>query len=374
MEDKDLQITNEIDMEIDPSLLDDDDSFGSMPIKNSKPNTFGGQKIDVDEFGGEDRPIKKVTGITIDLGDDDNVPNFKPRKPLMDDEIPTLISQSINCNSEQDIMDAMNDMNTPRGRMMNDLDGFSGINEIDMECSIGEDDDDFIPTPKRKPIFDEDEPELVSEEIIQEKRPARVSQGKVEDDYWERLAKKHKATNVKGAHNMHVRYGGNPELEKELFNHDMTPQGKIPTVTDGVPAGVVAHDAAYTADISSGEMSGGEGMACGESKKKDNNRQLFENLLIITGFKLDPKDNGFIIKDNCGVNDDVECCDEKDCINKLRPYIDDAFIVPLQVQTGQKFNEPQEWVNWYTPEIEKQYPKYKSDIDYCKMLLNYLNK
>lgn len=183
MEDKDLQITNEIDMEIDPSLLDDDDSFGSMPIKNSKPNTFAGQKIDVDEFGGEDRPVKKFTGITIDLGDDDNVPNFKPRKPLMDDEIPTINSTPIRCNSEQDIMDAMNDMNTPRGRMMNDLDGFNGINEIDMECSVGEDDDDFIPTPKRKSMFDEDEPELVSEEIINEKRPARVSQGKVEDDY-----------------------------------------------------------------------------------------------------------------------------------------------------------------------------------------------
>ena len=183
MEDKDLQITNEIDMEIDPSLLDDDDSFGSMPIKNSKPNTFGGQKINVDEFGGEERPIKQVTGIKIDLSDDDNVPNFKPRKPLMDDDIPTINSTPIRCNSEQDIMNAMNDMNTPRGRMMNDLDGFNGINEIDMECSVGEDDDDFAPA---KPFYGELEevnPELVSEEIIKEKRPARVSQGKVEDDY-----------------------------------------------------------------------------------------------------------------------------------------------------------------------------------------------
>ena len=342
MEDKDLQITNEIDMEIDPSLLDDDDSFGSMPIKNSKPNTFGGQKIDVDEFCGEERPVKKFTGITIDLGDDDNVPNFKPRKPVMDDEIATINSTPIRCNSEQDIMDAMNDMNTPRGRMMNDLDGFNGINEIDMECSVGEDDDDFAPAKPFYGELEEVDPELVSEEMLQEKKPVKISQGKVEDDYWDKLSKKHKATNVKGAHNMHVRYGGNPELEKELFNHDMTPQGKIPTVTDGVPAGVVSHTAAYTSDISSGEMSSGEGMACGESKKKDNNRQLFENLLIITGFQLDPKDNGFIIKDNCGVNDDVECCDEKDCINKLRPYIDDAFIVPLQVQTGQKFNEPQQ--------------------------------
>lgn len=159
----------------------------------------------------------------------------------------------------------------------------------------------------------------------------------------------------------------------DMFNHDAKPQGKIPTATDGQPAAVIANDSSYTADISSGEMSGGEGMACcGESKKKDNNRQLFENLLIITGFNLEPKDDGFIIKDNCGINDDMECCDEKDCIDKLRPYIDDTFIIPLQVQTGEKFNEPEEWVNWYTPEIEKQYPKCKSDIDYCKMLLNYL--
>ena len=367
MENKeDLQITNDIDMEIDPSLLDDDDTFGSVVVRNSKPNTFDGEDIDTNE----DRPIKSFTGVTIDLGDDDNIPNFKPRKPLMDDEIPTLHSQPINCHSEQDIMDAVNDINTARGRMMND---FNGINEIDMECSVGEDDDDFKPA---KPFFgkvEEVNPELVSEEMIQEKKKKeKVSQGKVESDYWERVAKRHKASNVKGAHNLHTHYGGDPKLAMDMFNHDAKPEGKIPTVTDAQPAATIAVDSAYTSDVSSGDMSGGEGVACGESKKKDNNRQLFENLLIITGFDLQPLETGFVLKDKCGMTDDIECKDEKDCINQLKPYIDDTFITPLQFQTGEKFNKPEEWVDWYTPEVEKKFPKCKSDIDYCKMLVNYL--
>ena len=371
MEDKDLQNINEIDMEIDASLLDDDDSFGSTPIKISKPNTFDGEEI---ESESDDRPIKSITGIKINLSDDDS----NNIHPSMLDDVPVLQSQSIKCNSEQDIMDAANDMNTPFG-IMNNANNYSAFGDADyLECNVGEDDDIFESKPKRSRIIEDDfeEPELVNEEILNEKRPGRgsISQGKVEDDYWERIAKRHKASNKKGAHNIHVRYGGNPELEKELFNHDVTPQGKIPTFADAQPAATIATDASYTADISSGEMSGGEGMACGESIKKDNNRQLFENLLIITGFDLQPLEKGFLLKDKCNMVDDIECNDEKECINNLKPYIDDTFIVPLQFQTGESFKEPQEWVNWYTPEMEKKYPKCKSDIDYCKMLIDYLKE
>ena len=368
MEDKDLQNVNEIDMEIDESLLDDDDSFGSAPIKISKPNTFDGEEIESDF---DDRPLKSVTGIKINLSDDDS----NNIHPSMLDDVPVLQSETIKCNSEQDIRNAANDMNTPFG-IMNNANTYSAFGDADyLECNIGEDDDVLEAKPKRKILMDDDfeEPELVNEDIINENKPAKVSQGKVEDDYWERIAKRHKASNVKGAHNLHAHYGGDPKLAMDMFNHDAKPQGKIPTITDGQPATTIATDASYTADISSGEMSGGEGMACGESVKKDNNRQLFENLLIITGFDLQPLEKGFLLKDKCNMIDDVQCNDEKDCINQLRPYIDDTFIVPLQFQTGEQFKEPNEWVDWYTPEMEKKYPKCKSDIDYCKMILKYLN-
>lgn len=157
------------------------------------------------------------------------------------------------------------------------------------------------------------------------------------------MAKKHKDSNVKGAHNIHAHYGGDPKLAMDMFNHDAKPQDKIPTITDGQPAATIAVDSAYTADISSGEMSGGEGMACGESKEKTNNKQLFENLLVITGFDLIPDKEGFILKDKCGMVDDIQCNNEKDCITNLKPYIDDSFIIPLQYQTGEKFKEPEEW-------------------------------
>ena len=368
IKDLDLQNINSVDLEIDPSLLDDDDSFGNV-VTDSKPNTFDGEEINCVD----NRPVKKVTGIKIDLSDDDSEISFKSRKQIPLDDIPTLTSKSINCTSEQDIMDAVNDTNTERGMASHFNDDFNGINSIDMECSVGED-DDFVP---RASYVDEDDvsPELVSEEMIQEKKKKeRVSQGKVESDYWERLAKKHKETNVKGAHNIHAHYGGDPKLAMDLLNHDLTPNGKIPTITDGVPAATVSDGAAYTSDISSGEMGASDGgTCCGESKEKDNNRQLFENLLIITGFELQPKeDNKFIVKDLYGLDSDMECKDEKDCINKLRPYIDDTFIIPLQIQTGEQFKEPEEWVNWYDDEKCKQFPKCKSDIDYCKMLADYL--
>ena len=277
MEDKELDLSNinQIDMEVN-FIDDDDDSFGNIALNKSTENNNELEIID-------DRPIKRVTGVSIDLSDD----------------VPTLTSKPIKCTSEQDILDAVNDRNTPFGLSQNSS-GIFGEDPDYMECSVGEDDDDFVPT-KSFDYEDEEEPELVNEDIMNEKRPARVSQLKIEDDYWEKIAKKHKATNVKGAHNLHTHYGGDPKLAMDMFNHDMEPQSKIPTITDTKPATVIATDSAYTSDIASGvgEASGGDGGACcGESKKQNKgSKQLFENLLLITGFELIPDGEQFILKD-----------------------------------------------------------------------------
>ena len=83
------QLAN-IDMEIDDSLLDEEDSFGFTEVKNSKPNTFDEEEIETD-----DRPVVSRTGVKINLSDDDCY-NYNAK---MEDDVPTLKSQTINCNS-----------------------------------------------------------------------------------------------------------------------------------------------------------------------------------------------------------------------------------------------------------------------------------
>ena len=105
------QLAN-IDMEIDDSLLDEDDSFGLTEIKNSKPNTFDGEEIETD-----DRPVVSRTGVKINLSDDD----CYDYNPKMEDDIPTLKSQTIKAMNDEQILDAYNNTNTPRGMMENDM-------------------------------------------------------------------------------------------------------------------------------------------------------------------------------------------------------------------------------------------------------------
>ena len=61
-----------------------------------------------------------------------------------------------------------------------------------------------------------------------------------------------------------------------------------------------------------------------------------------------------------------------EALNQLQPYIDDTFITPLQCKTGEKFKTADEWVKWYNADNQKKYPKCKEDIEYCKMIANYL--
>ena len=366
-EEIDLSHVNEIDMEcnIDP---DEEDGFGGFVSRepsthvresNKQEFTFDNFKPDLQAHGAanDDREIKRTIGVSMDFSDDyPEMNNFK------DESFTDKVEEK--------------DQVVDLGEVPLDMD-FSGVNEIDMECSVGEDDDDFsfggkVSIEERK-VLDFDDPEedkllnekaLIDEEIVKKsitERKSEIDQGKVEKDYWKRLQKKHKKTNVKGAYNTHFHFSGNPEQEMDDFNHDMTPKGPIPNATNVQVSG--------EGDMLGGECIGG----MGESKETNNYRKLFEDLLLITGFELgDCKDNKCVLKDlysdSC-----KECETINDVENFLYPYVQDCFILPLQVSTNQKFDNCDDWVKWYGQEgVKDQYPQCEKDIKYCDLWANHL--
>ena len=112
------------------------------------------------------------------------------------------------------------------------------------------------------------------------------------------------------------------------FNHDMTP-GKISSSPiDGE---------GFAAD--GGSMTSADMGGFGESKETNNkHRKLFEDLLVITGFELVPENDCYTLKDCCGMCKDIKVNNPEESVVALKPYIDDSFIYPLQIATGEKFD------------------------------------
>lgn len=292
---------------------------------------------------------------------------------------------------------------------------FSGFNAIDMECSIGEDDDDFgseyVTEKKSKKedsildfgdeendyIFRSEEhikpdalsdydyddfsdelrfknKELVAEDMLEEKK--KISQGEVEADYWKQLSKKHAKTNIKGAYNTHFHFAGDPKREAELFNHDM--QSTLPHSHISLQT---TSEADTITGVSSEVTSGGEaasagdgGAGMGESIKSDKYakyQKLYEDLLLITGFEVTPvKSDLYALKDTFNLVPEREYT-KNELKVFLTPYMQDYFICPLSQKTGKDFKNCEDVCDWYTDEIEKQYPDCRNDIDYCDMFANH---
>lgn len=363
-EELDLSHVNEIDMEceIDP---EEDDGFGAFVSAPTKQEVK--QRVIVDSFDDEkripmmtphgaandDREINTTLGVTVDFGGD---------YPEMNDYRAESFTDKV--NQEDQIIDL--------GEVDINQD-FSGYNQIDMECSVGEDDDYDTPTfkgnvsvEKRELLdFSDDEEEdkfFVNEEVVKQsvnERKSEIDQGIVEKDYWKRLQKKHAKTNVKGAYNTHFHFSGNPELEMDDFNHDMTPQGAIPNATNA---------------NSSGQMLGGENIGgMGESLDKNQYRKLFEDLLNITGFELVNTGNDKCVLKDLYSDKQKECYSINDVEEFLTPYVYDCFIIPLQVNTNQKFEKCDDWVKWYAgDEIKSKYANCAKDISYCDLWANHL--
>lgn len=342
MDELDLTNVNEIDMEC--NVDEDDDGFGSFQ-PNVSVDTIS--KIDSD-----DREIKKHTGVLLNFSDDDIEEEDSPVKTITVSDLEDIAKQ--------------------KAEYAMQTGDFSGINEIDMECEIGEDDEDYYePETIKKSVLDfgdddEDafEGELISEEIIKEskkKADAQINQGVVEDDYYDKLKKKHASTNVKGAYNLHFHLAGNPEEEVKLFNHDNTPIGPIPN--------------AVTANAGDSQIGIEAPMGIGEAKENTPYRKLFEDILTITGFTLEPQqDKTIILKDKFDDNNSCVCRNVEDINNFLAPYVQDCFVTPLQVETGENFTNCADWVNWYHDDICKQYPQCEHDIKYCDVYANHLNE
>ena len=290
---------------------------------------------------------------------------------------------------------------------------YSGYNQIDMECDVCEDDDDdfiikckpsdnkidkseildfgddeddyFIASEKHlreKDLCDYDyddfadeikfkAKELVAEDMLEEKK--KISQGEVEADYWKQLSKKHSKTNVKGAYNTHFHFAGDPEREAELFNHDIQaalPHSSIEASENNLMNAGEANTIASGEVSSTGDVEAGIGESV-KANKTSHYKQLYEDLLLITGFEVTPvKSDLYALKDTFNLIPEKECT--KDELKAfLAPYIEDYFMCPLRQKTGQDFKTCDEVCNWYTPEKEKEYPGCKDDIDYCDLFANH---
>ena len=336
---------NEIDMEcnVDP----DDDGFGSNFI--SKETVESDNSV----TGTDGRELQKHTGIILNFGDDEEV-KIEPtdievieQKPIVVQSAEDLFNQKL--DSEE--------VNIPKE--------FTGYNVIDMECEVPDDYEEEKPLTNSGAYLDfgdeaeqdEIDRQLVNEQIVEEsKRQARaqIDQGDVEDDYYDKLQKKHAASNKKGAYNYHFHFSGNPKAEAEMFNHDMTPNGPVPNM------------------VTATETACAEASAMGESLNPSY-RKLFEDLLLITGCELgDCKDGKCCIKDIYGGAEDKVCTTINDIQDFLNPYVEDCFIIPLQIETGNNFKTCKEWSDWYTPEMQKAYPQCQQDIKYCDLCANHL--
>ena len=344
---KEFNQLDNIDDEVDASILDDEDNeFGGVVNTTSAPVSKNIPTISADfnELG--NLKINKSNFNNIDMTQDD----YSQYNQLEDDEIdPALL------DDDEISIKPTKSFITKDNEVENDIQ--TGPRFYGFKADFSDDE----PTEVVKPgtlgqvemeIEPEIDPELISEDVIEEKaKKKKVTQGEVEKNILAKLQKKHAKTNVKGSYNSFFHFAGNPPEEMDAFNH-MMGSDNITGTGEGVSVG------------------GGEG--CGESLNKNEHTKLFEDLLVITGFKLVPTDNEYTIKDKCGMVDDIKCKDVNDVVTNLKPYIDDTITYPLQIETGEKFTNPEEWCKWYTPEMEQKYPKCKSDIKYCDLLANHL--
>lgn len=365
LNDLDVENINVIDMEC--SCCDDDD-FGG-PVKTitadvTPNNTLNIQKHNFNNNSNSEEDYSQYNQIDMECNiDEDELEETSFGSKLKDVE--QTVQYPVNQGDHQGPVKT--------GIILN----FDDNDDIDIKShkqnilDFGDEENDFMTK------------ELVDEEILEEKKKKKhVTSAQIEDDYWEKITKAHQKSIVPGARGTFVHMSGNPELEKDMFNHDMGSDsimkvGKLNA--DGTPAlssvgggfGSAASVGANGGDVSVGISSG---FAGGESIEKDNDyNKLCEDLLFITGFTVDKNEDGtYTLKDILSDNN-YNCSNNEEIFNQLKPYIDDCFIYPLQIKTGNNFNTCKEWCDWYNDDMKAQYPDCESDIKYCDLIANHYN-
>lgn len=400
MEEKNLENINTIDLSFTGDI--DDDNF----IVKETPSCF---TSNINEnLESEEPNYKKETGIIIDLRDEDDTKIESKKRFRSFYEQGAEEGQPLRTISAD--IDDYGNLNFNKN-FNSDIDyPVKDTNEIDLEYNGPIDDEidlhattnikmnsleqefydqkhmnrNNLKSFKNKTILDFNEDpeyfnnELISEDLIEEKK--KVTQGEVEADYWKKLQKKHKNSNVKGAYNTHFHLAGNPKLEQELFNHDMN-TGKIPGLagssnSEHAPMEGNLEAAVASGDATDGVSAGGDGGASGsfgESLKENYTKQL-KDIFNIIGFEIIKNNNNtYLAIDLCDDNNSLECKDKEDLVIQLKPYIDDCFVCPLEIATGKKFNTYIDWINWYNDGNKDRFPKFSSDIAYLDILANHLN-
>ena len=343
MNEQELNNVNQIDMSC--QVADDDD-------------------LVITDMRDDDREVQSKTGIIINFDDEDDE---LPIKKITADT--SITSRDIDIKSDFFHSD------------------FEDYNMIDMETDYSEDDDEprintsTSPIRKNPLFFSSDEDELsglVSSDMLDESKKA-TSFGDVEDDYWEKLTKKHKQTNKKGAYNTSFHFAGNPKKEQDMFNHMMRTETENVKVSDILPSNSLlsvassseeAGNAGFDADGVSGT---GEG--CCESLSDINYGEKLLELFDIAGFEVfKNSDNSIVALDKCDILPTITVTDVYELVKTLQPYLEDCLIYPLQTATNMHLDNYKDWVSWYTAERKSQFPKCANDIGYCDLLANHLHE
>lgn len=292
MDEKELDLSqvNQIDMEC--AAPDDDDTF--LVIKPSKVSTEETPMV-----GADDRNLVTKLGIFADFSDGDEDPNA-PKIIADVVELPSLTVGAGKASSvEQEILNAQNGVMTPEQINRADL---TGINIIDTECSVGEDDDveptkaepGFHPISKQQLLdFGDEENETSFDKGLLEKKDREVEEkmdGSVDANYWKKMQDKYNKANKKSMGPVHGHWCADPEAEKDMFNHDNTPSG--PVVPQAGRLGT-AGGGQEGSMADAGLPSLGEDLTPSEATKK------FKELIDFMDYKVvkNEEGNGYMLRD-----------------------------------------------------------------------------
>ena len=206
------------------------------------------------------------------------------------------------------------------------------------------------------------------------------------------LQKKHSDSIKKGAMGSHYHFAGNPQKAQDMFNAGignqtggevfpgMSMDTAVATSVGGGEAitGVAADGASsFSSDgggISSGGISAG-GMSGGEGLEITNYSKILREVFDVIGFDVQKeKDGTLLAKDIYSDNNIVRAKNIEELIYALQPFIDTCIIIPLSISTKQKFNNYQDWCDWYTAENQERFPKHAAEIKYCDLLANHINE
>lgn len=348
MTDHNLENINEIDMNC--NIVDDDDSFSVID---------------------DGRELNQKTGIMIDLSDDE---------PL---------EQIIKCDTN--IRDA--NIKTSKSLPNINLDNVSSYNEIDLETTSYDDEDEDLmyrlKSNSNEYYEEDDNIGLVDEDLLAEsKKRIRKNKddlstsGDVEANYWKKISQKHAKSNKRGAYSSSFHFSGDPEKERDIFNHMMKANTSDASELNAMISNSSDSNFDSIGDFGSisGESSfGGEGGSCSESLDANNTcsyySAILENLFELLGFDVFANSNTtYSAIDICDMVPPIYADSLIDLISELEPIIIDCVIYPLQTMTGESFETAAEWVEWYNSETGAEYPECSSYIEYCDVLANHLNE